>query len=80
MSGSYKLNTTDQWILRFLFGKDWTSPTSIGKAYGAENNKKDLHSAWASPKCKKLVGFGLLERSENGYYRLVKQEKETACQ
>lgn len=80
MSGPYKLNTTDQWILRFLFGKDWTSPTSIGKAYGAENNKKDLHSAWASPKCKKLVGFGLLERSENGYYRLVKQEKETACQ
>lgn len=75
-----KLNATDQWIVTFLEGKDWTSPTSIGKAYGTENNKEDLHSSWASPKCKKLVSFGLLERSKNGHYRLVNQEKESSCE
>lgn len=73
MSRVKKLNTADQWIVSFLSGKDWTSPTSIGMAYGAVHNKKDIHSAWASPKCKKLVELGLLDRSENGHYRLKNQ-------
>ncbi len=64
-----KLTESEQWIVDFLKAKDWTSPTEIGNARG-KIDRKDLHSSWASPKCKKLVDKGILERSENGRYRL----------
>ena len=68
-----KLGEQEQWIVDFLQGKDWVQPTKIGLARG-EIEKRFLHSSWASPKCKKLVDKGILERSENGWYRFKKQE------
>lgn len=67
-----------EWIVTFLKGKGWVSPTEIGQRYGQAFNRPNLHSSWASPKCKKLAEIGLLERCELkgriGYYR-VKPEK-----
>ena len=65
----------DEFILEYLKGKDFTSPTNIGEAYGAFkhgyfHDRIGYHSAWASPRCKKLVEKGLLERNEFGHYRL----------
>ena len=60
------------WILEFLKGKDWTSPTEIGDRYGGKG------SMWASPKCKKLVEQGLLERSDRGWYRLKQRNRKKA--
>lgn len=67
---SKKLNGTDQWIIAFLEGKDFTGPEQIGKAYGEGIGNPRLHSSWASPKCKKLTLMGILERSDRGNYRL----------
>lgn len=66
-----ELNKTNQWIINFLQGRDFTGPEQIGRAYGESIGKPHLHSSWASPKCKKLVALSLLERSEKGHYRLV---------
>ena len=69
----------DEFILEFLKGKDFTSPTDIGERYGEYKHglfhwKSCYHSAWASPRCRKLVEKGLLERNKLGHYRLkVKQ-------
>lgn len=65
----------DEFILEYLKGMDFTSPTEIGWAYGELkhgrfHDKTGYHSAWASPRCKKLVEKGLLERNEFGHYRL----------
>ena len=65
----------DEFILEYLEGRDFTSPSDIGEAYGIFkhgmfHNRIGYHSAWASPRCKKLVGKGLLERNELGHYRL----------
>lgn len=65
------MTKTQQWIINYLQGKDWTSPTEIGAAYGAEHGKSGYHSSWASPKCLVLVQKGLLERSSRGFYRLT---------
>jgi hypothetical protein len=51
-----------------LKGRDWTSPTWIGQHAGKQGYCSA--SAWASPKCKKLVKSGYLERNERGQYRL----------
>jgi hypothetical protein len=66
-------------IIAFLVGKDWTSPTEIGRMYteygireGFLDKWKLYHSSWASPKCKRLVEEGYLERNEKGWYRLKK--------
>ena len=60
-----KLTYCQERIMRFLQGKDWTSPTDIG------NGLNRYHSAWASPKCLALVKLGALERNEKGHYRIV---------
>jgi len=62
-------------IIEYLKGRDFTSPTEIGEAYGVFKHgphhfKTGYHSAWASPRCKKLVEKGILERNERGHYRL----------
>jgi len=64
-------------IIQYLKGKDWTSPTEIGKAYGRSINSTgcDMHSAWASPRCKQLVEKELLIRNKNGWYKLSKIER-----
>ena len=70
MSNEYK-----DWILNYLDWRGWTSPTQIGKAYGdskhGNNSFHGYHSSWASPKCKKLVAEGLVERNDNGHYRKI---------
>jgi len=58
-------------IINYLKGKDFTSPSEIGRAFG-RGKEGIYHSSWASPKCKKLVEMGLLERNEKGHYRIVK--------
>ena len=62
-----------EFILSYLRGRSWTSPTEIGNAYGKSIKAHDperYHSSWASPKCKRLVQEGLVERSSRGHYRL----------
>lgn len=44
----------------------WTSPTAIGQMVWGEGH----HSSSASPVCLRLVQKGVLERNENGHYRL----------
>jgi hypothetical protein len=55
-------------ILSFLRGREWTGPTDIARAVGPPGS----HSAWASPRCIRLVRKGLLERGgpRAGHYRL----------
>ena len=67
--------TPRDFILQFLAGREFTSPSEIGEAYGAYKHgplhaKSGYHSAWASPKCKALVDEGVLERNSAGHYRL----------
>lgn len=57
-------------ILRYLRGKNWTSPTQIGMDLHRQ------HSAWASPKCLKLVAAGKLRRSKRGWYKLPEPPKD----
>jgi len=77
-----KLTLSEQWIVDYMKDRtnassreEFVSPTEIGKAYGewlhhGVNVPMTYHSAWASQKCKKLVGYGWLERSKRGHYRL----------
>ena len=65
----------DEFILEFLKGRDFTSPSTIGEAYGRYKHgdhhyKTGYHSAWASPRCKRMVRNGELLRNELGHYRL----------
>lgn len=62
------MSEKQQWILAFLDGKGWTSPTDIGlaRSYG---QRRSLGSAWASPECQALVASGHLERNDAGHYR-----------
>lgn len=60
-----------EWILKFLRGRDWTSPTEIGNEYSYYLGVPGYHSSWASPKCLSLVKEGLLERNKRGWYKLV---------
>lgn len=59
------MTKTKQFILSYLKGKEFTSPTEIGSAYC-----QGLHSAWASPKCLSLTKEGYLERNDKGWYKL----------
>lgn len=69
------MTKTQEWIVHYLQGRGWCSPTQIGRAYGDSKHGNDsfhhYHSAWASPKCKKLVELGYLERNDKGHYRLL---------
>lgn len=73
------MTKTQEWIIKYLKGKGFTSPTEIGRAYGREKYQgwygfTGYHSSWASPRCKKLVEMGLLERNDRGHYRLRHNE------
>ena len=48
-------------------GRDWFSPTEIGKAVGGIKK----HSSYGSPICKAAVEHGIMERNINGHYRLL---------
>ena len=69
------LTSTQYWILDYLEGKEYTSPSEIGRAYGKFINTKSLsyHSAWASPRCLALNLKGLLLRSDRGWYKLTRK-------
>lgn len=73
---SMKLTNNEQWILDYLKGKDYVSPTKIGYAHThASGITGEHHSAWASPICLRLVKKGLLLRKEKGHYKLNEYEK-----
>jgi len=57
-------------VLGFLKGKDWTSPTEIGREVWGQGH----HSSSASPVCKRLVKVGALERNDDGHYRIPRAE------
>lgn len=61
------------WICSFLEGKDFTSPSIIGRAHADAHGiqSENHHSSWASPICKRMVAEGLLERNQDGCYRLL---------
>ena len=67
--------SNEQWIAEYLQGKDYTSPTVIGKAHAMAFNILSLnhHSAWASPICKRMVKKEILIRNEKGQYKLNRQ-------
>ena len=71
-----ELTERQKFVLSFLDGKGFVSPSKIGSAYGATIGKPHFHSAFASPICKKLVELGLLERSDNGHYCTIKGDKQ----
>lgn len=48
----------------------FVSPTLIGHSAGGKTSGgHQRHSSWASPICKRLVEFGLVERNVHGEYR-----------
>lgn len=53
---------------RMTVAQEWFSPSVIGMEVGHKLYYSS--SAWASPKCRRLVDKGLLERNEHGQYRL----------
>lgn len=63
------------WICSFLEGKDFTSPSVIGRAHADAHGIRsgNHHSSWASPICKRMVAEGLLERNQDGCYRLLRR-------
>lgn len=61
------LTTRQQSVVDYLQGKEWISPTEIGRAVWGKGH----HSASASPVCKKLVAMGLLARSDQGHYKVL---------
>lgn len=64
------LTNEQAWVLNYLCGDyEYTSPTSIGVAWGGH------HSSWSCPKLKVLVKLGLVERNKKGWYRAVRAEK-----
>lgn len=48
-------------------GRDWISPTEIGREVGGFGK----HSSYGSPICKEMVKQGLVERNDRGHYRLL---------
>jgi len=70
-----------QFIIEYLTDKDpgnWTPPSEIGQAYGryVGSTGSGMHSAWASPKCKKLVEVGVLLRNAHGWYQLKRSDAQ----
>jgi len=73
------MSNLDRWVMVYLNGRQWTSPTRIGQSYGDSvfgelmPRPCGYHSAWASPRCKRLVSSGMLERNNVGHYRAIQQ-------
>lgn len=61
-----KTLTNSEAVLGYLKGRDWTSPTELGRAIWGKGH----HSSSASPVCLRLVKAGKLERNAKGHYRL----------
>ena len=64
-----KSPTNEEAVLGYLAGRDWTSPTEIGRTVWGKGH----HSSSASPVCLRLVRKGKLVRNERGHYRLLAQ-------
>jgi hypothetical protein len=60
-----KTPTNAEAVLGYLKGRNWTSPTELGRVIWG----KGRHSSSASPTCLKLVKAGKLERNQRGHYR-----------
>ena len=70
-----QLSQTYKDILKYLMVKhpNYVSPSEIGvEVGGVTKSGIKRHSAWASPKMKKLVSWGFVERSSNGHYKVSK--------
>jgi hypothetical protein len=66
-----KLSFQQSMIIEYLRrGGGYVSPTRIGNVIGTSLGFTNWHSAWASPKCLKLVKLGLLERNKHGWYKI----------
>lgn len=74
-SNKEKSIDNETFILSYLYGRDYTSPTEIGRAHAEMFGIKSLnhHSSWASPICKRMVKKGLLIRNDKGHYKLNKK-------
>lgn len=76
-----KLTKNEQAIVDYLSAAKrltedgWIPPTQIGEMVGGgmlPGYSGGLRgSSWASPICKRLVRFGLLERNDKGHYRVL---------
>lgn len=66
----------DEEILKYLKDRDWTSPTDIAHGVCTPFGYPNRHSAWASPKCLRLVEEGLLERNDDGHYRIIRKKRK----
>lgn len=66
------LTKNEEWIVAYLKGKDYVSPSVIGEDHAKTFGFSFFthHSAWASPICLKLVEKGLLLRNQKGHYKL----------
>lgn len=61
----------------------WASPTEIGNIVGGRSTGRLRllrHSAWASPICKRLVTLELVERNEQGHYRIILCDGDSAAE
>ena len=66
-----KLTKCEQWIIDYLRGKDYTSPSQLGIAHSISFVFRYSHnSSWASTICLRMVEKGLLLRNEKGHYKL----------
>lgn len=68
-----QLTKNEQKVMAYLKGMDtFVSPTEIARGVGGKSaSGLPRHSAWSSPICKRLVEKGLLERSNDGWYRPI---------
>lgn len=67
-----KLDKNEEWIISYLKGKDYVSPSVIGAEHARTFGFSGAHhSCWASPICLRLVKKGLLLRNDKGHYKLA---------
>lgn len=68
-----KILSRSNHVLLYLQGRDWTSPTEIGRQVWGQGH----HSSSASPVCKRLTKAGKLERNERGHYCLINRDQQS---
>lgn len=59
--------TTYMRVVAMKEGRDWVSPTEIGRQVGGSGK----HSSYGSPICKEMVKRKVCRRNKNGHYRLI---------